>query len=132
NLNKKSKQIEFYVPYGTDLTRITIDNILVSSTSNVSLENGDTVDFTQPVRAVVTDLKGNKQRWTIKAIEKEKQVVVTSSNQKLQESFDWAIDKTRRFVMTGQHDLVNRDEFNNDGDGTADYIPSYWAGYFDR
>ncbi|MCY9871066.1 hypothetical protein [Vibrio barjaei] len=132
NLNKKSRQIEFYVPYGTDLTHITIANILVSSTSNVSLENGDTVDFTQPVRAVVTDPKGNKQRWTIKAIEKEKQVVVTSSNQKLQESFDWAIDKTSRFVMTGQHDLVNRDEFNNDGDGTADYIPSYWAGYFDR
>ena len=96
------------------------------------MDVGEVVDFTQPVQAVVTDANGKEEKWTLTAIEKEKQVVVTSSNQKLQDSFEWAIDKTRRFVMTGQHDLVNRDENNNDGDGTADYIPSYWAGYFDR
>ncbi|USD42760.1 hypothetical protein J4N42_19255 [Vibrio sp. SCSIO 43135] len=132
NLNKNNRTIEFHVPYGTDLSAITVDNIQISSTSTSTIANGDILDLTQPVTVIVFDEKGKEAQWTIKAIEKKKQVVVTSSNQKLQDSFAWAIDKTRRFVMTGQHDLVNRDENNNDGSGTADYIPSYWAGYFDR
>ncbi|WP_063344129.1 hypothetical protein [Vibrio jasicida] len=131
-IDKTQQTVEFQVPYGTDLSAITVSTLLVSEQSRSSLDVGEVVDFTQPVQAVVTDANGKEEKWTVTAIEKEKQVVVTSSNQKLQDSFEWAIDKTRRFVMTGQHDLVNRDENNNDGDGTADYIPSYWAGYFDR
>lgn len=131
-IDKTQRTVEFQVPYGTDLSAITVSTLLVSEQSRPSLDVGEIVDFTQPVQAVVTDANGKEEKWTLTAIEKEKQVVVTSSNQKLQDSFEWAIDKTRRFVMTGQHDLVNRDENNNDGDGTADYIPSYWAGYFDR
>lgn len=131
-IDKTQRTVEFQVPYGTDLAAITVSTLLVSEQSRSSLDVGEVVDFTQLVQAVVTDANGKEEKWTLTAIEKEKQVVVTSSNQKLQDSFEWAIDKTRRFVMTGQHDLVNRDENNNDGDGTADYIPSYWAGYFDR
>ncbi|MFH0270413.1 hypothetical protein [Vibrio jasicida] len=131
-IDKTQRTVEFQVPYGTDLSAIKVSTLLVSEQSRSSLDVDEVVDFTQPVQAVVTDASGKEEKWTLTAIEKEKQVVVTSSNQKLQDSFEWAIDKTRRFVMTGQHDLVNRDENNNDGDGTADYIPSYWAGYFDR
>ncbi|WP_038891847.1 hypothetical protein [Vibrio campbellii] len=132
SIDKNQHTLSFHVPYGTDLSAIKISNLLISEQSRSSLESGDVVDFTRPVEVIVTNEVGKQYKWTFTAIEKEKQVVVTSSNQKLQDSFEWAIDKTRRFVMTGQHDLVNRDENNNDGDGTADYIPSYWAGYFDR
>lgn len=132
SIDKQARTVEFQVPYGTDLSAITVDHILISELSHTTIGSGDVVDFTQPVTIKVTDKDGKPELWLITAVEKQKQVVVTSSNQTLQDSFEWAIDKTRRFVMTGQHDLINRDEFNNDGDGTADYIPSYWAGYFDR
>ncbi|MBR8534691.1 hypothetical protein KDU71_03900 [Carboxylicivirga sediminis] len=55
-----------------------------------------------------------------------------SDNAILQEGFNWAVDKTSQFVMTGKNGLVNKDERTPEGTGTADYIPSYWAGYYDR
>lgn len=132
SVNKISRDIKFQVPFGTDLTTLTIENILISENSYSSINTGDVIDFRHPVQVAVIDDNNKEQLWTLTAIEKEKQVVVTSSNTKLQDSFEWAIEKTQRFVMTGQHDLVNRDEYNNDGDGSENYIPSYWAGYFDR
>lgn len=131
-INKNSKTIEFHLPFGSDLENVQIGDITVSSGTSASLRTGDVVDFSQPVTITLTDEKGRIEQWTATAVEKEKEVVVTSSNQNLEASFEWAMDKTRQFVMTGKHDLVNRDENNNDGSGTADYIPSYWAGYFDR
>ncbi|MBW3695288.1 hypothetical protein EK599_06255 [Vibrio sp. T187] len=131
-VNKSTRTLEFHVPYGTDLSRLVIENLAVSPGSQPSFSVGDIVDFSQPVTLTLVDEQGSTESWTATAIEKTKQVSVQSDNHKLQESFQWAIDKTRQFVMTGQHDLVNRDENNNDGTGTADYIPSYWAGYFDR
>ena len=36
--------------------------------------------------------------------------------------------------MTGKKGIINKDEENPEGDHTGihDYIPSYWAGYYDR
>lgn len=58
----------------------------------------------------------------------------TSSNKLLEESFNWSLEKTRQFVMTGKSGVVNKDENRPNGDGTGikEYIPSYWAGYYDR
>lgn len=55
-----------------------------------------------------------------------------SDNRILESGFNWAVQKTGQFVMTGKSGLVNKDERNKKGTGTADYIPSYWAGYYDR
>ncbi|MFE8729858.1 hypothetical protein, partial [Aeromonas hydrophila] len=37
-------------------------------------------------------------------------------------------------IMTGQRGVTNKDENHPNGDGTGlhDYLPSYWAGYYDR
>lgn len=70
-----------------------------------------------------------------------------SSNEFLQSAFEWAVDKTKIFVVTG---TKNGDV--NKGDGNKwygpnrkvikqpnkpwaepkDYKPAFWAGYFDR
>ncbi|MCG8582188.1 MAG: hypothetical protein MI866_19860 [Bacteroidales bacterium] len=55
-----------------------------------------------------------------------------SDNAILQDGFNWAVEKTAQFVMTGKTGLVNKDERNPKGTGTAIYMPSYWAGYYDR
>jgi len=57
---------------------------------------------------------------------------IQSDNATLQDGFNWAVNKTGQFVMTGQEGVVNKDERNKNGTGTAVYIPSYWAGYYDR
>ncbi|MGF1687409.1 hypothetical protein L4C36_12040 [Photobacterium japonica] len=131
-INRNKKHIQITLPYGTDLENIRVSNAQYSSGTKATIKTGDIIDASEPMIIKLVNEKGKTQRWKLTAIEQEKEVTVTSSNQKLQDSFGWAIEKTRQFVMTGQNDLVNRDEFNNDGSGTADYIPSYWAGYFDR
>ncbi|PSW16519.1 hypothetical protein C9J01_05835 [Photobacterium rosenbergii] len=131
-INRNKQRIKFTVPYATDLSHLTISNLQASPESQTSIRQGDIVDFTKPVSVHVINEKGKAEKWTVTAIESEKEVTIASSNAALEDSFNWAIDKTKQFVMTGQSGLVNRDENNNDGSGTADYIPSYWAGYFDR
>ncbi len=132
NVNKIHKTAEIHVPYDTNLSHLTIESLSVSSDSRASLSKGDVIDLTAPVTLQVINANGEVSKWTLSAVKKEKQLTVTSSNKELEQSFTWAIDKTHQFVMTNKHDLVNRDEFNDDGSGSADYIPSYWAGYFDR
>ena len=67
-------------------------------------------------------------------VEKERKIIIQSSNRFLQETFRWAVEKLQQFVMTGKNGLVNKDENHPNGDGTGEhrYLPSYWAGYFDR
>ncbi|KFI09212.1 hypothetical protein F0223_18335 [Vibrio coralliilyticus] len=131
-IDKERRTIEFELPYASDVSEVTIAKLRVSKGSRASVEQGEVLDFSQPVHIKLKDEKGRVENWKVRARVKAKQVTVSSSNDKLQDSFDWAIEKTRQFVMTGQHDLINRDENNNDGTGSADYLPSYWAGYFDR
>ena len=61
-------------------------------------------------------------------------VHLSSSSTELAEGFNWAAAKTAQFIMTGQRGVTNKDENHPQGDGTGlhDYLPSYWAGYYDR
>lgn len=61
-------------------------------------------------------------------------VHLSSSSAELAEGFNWAAAKTAQFIMTGQRGVTNKDENHPNGDGTGlhDYLPSYWAGYYDR
>lgn len=70
-----------------------------------------------------------------------------SSNEFLQSAFEWAVNKTKQFVVTGtkKGDINKGDGGKWYGPGRTvidaptepwaqpkDYMPSFWAGYFDR
>ncbi|WP_019614905.1 hypothetical protein [Psychromonas ossibalaenae] len=131
-INKNDKTIDFFVPYNTDISSLTVSAMSVSQDSTSSVSTGDILDFTDPVSIELIDKDGGTETWTAAVTVKDKEVAISSSNESLEDSFNWAIDKTKQFVMTGKNGLVNRDENNNDGSGRADYLPSYWAGYYDR
>lgn len=86
------------------------------------------------LKTIKLDCKGNAN-LTIKDVVKLKKtnsIKVKSSNKYASNLFNWALNKTKQFVMTGQSGLVNKSERNTKGTGIADYIPSYWAGYYHR
>lgn len=57
----------------------------------------------------------------------EEYVSLESDNKILEDGFNWAVEKTGQFVMTGKTGRID------DGKSPdAAYIPSYWAGYYDR
>ncbi|WP_430814208.1 hypothetical protein [Carboxylicivirga sp. RSCT41] len=72
-----------------------------------------------------------KEKKTVQTIV-NKELSLQSDNQLLQDGFNWAVQKTGQFVMTGKTGLVNKDERTPNGTDSANYIPSYWAGYYDR
>jgi len=57
-----------------------------------------------------------------------REIVLVSSNKKVQEAFDWAKAKALSFVLTGKKGPVDISEQNSES-VEVDYIPSYWAGY---
>ncbi|MGL6106072.1 hypothetical protein [Romboutsia sp.] len=132
-IDKVNKTINFAVRYGTDINQIKLKSLNLSRGATLNYKLEEPIDFSKPVvfkvsSATLTD------EWTVKCIVREQQSKVTSSNKELEEGFNWAIDKTNQFVMTGKNGVVNKDEYRPSGDGTGirDYIPSYWAGYYDR
>jgi len=131
-INSINRTVRLSVPYATEVTDLEITKQRISRSSDSTLKEGDKVDFTQPVVMTLTDDLGVTEDWTVTVQVNPKELAVTSSNQELEASFKWAMAKTKQFVMTGRNGLVNRDEYHNDGSGRADYLPSYWAGYFDR
>jgi hypothetical protein len=61
-------------------------------------------------------------------------ISLKSDNKKLEETFNWAVDKALSWKMTGKSGEINRHER---GEGLAykanvPYLPSYWAGYAHR
>ncbi|MEU8700689.1 hypothetical protein AB0C61_24065 [Streptomyces sp. NPDC048680] len=59
--------------------------------------------------------------------------VVSSSDPKIVEMFDWSKRKANSWVQQpGTNGPLNVDEGNTTGTGTAAYGPSYWAGYAHR
>ncbi len=129
-IDNAEKVIEAQYLYGTDLSKITISEVTVSEGAAVSVKAGDVFNLTENVKFTVTGSDGSVNEWTISAIEKEKRVVMESSNQYLEDTFNWAANKLDQFVMTGTEDgPINVPQASGE---TADYIPSYWAGYYDR
>ncbi|WP_207636862.1 hypothetical protein [[Clostridium] dakarense] len=133
NIDNEKKSIEFHVPYGTDVSQIKLKSIEVSRGATVNYKSDDVLDFTTPQIFKVSSEKSSED-WTVNCIVKEKQAIVTSSNKEIEDGFNWAMNKTSQFVMTGKKGIVNKDENRPNGDGTGEkeYLPSYWAGYYDR
>ena len=131
-INRESKTIHLSVPYNTDMSDLTVHSLAISENSTSSIDEGQSFDCSVPYEVSLFNTQGNESSWQVSCSENEKEVAITSSNPDLEEAFNWAIAKTDQFVMTDKNGLINRDENNNDGDGRDNYIPSYWAGYFDR
>lgn len=132
-IDEAKRTISFFLVYGTDLSKVPLSTI-ISEGAVTDLPSDSTIDLSQPRQLTITngDLT---QTWTISAtVDTEKKVTLESDNLDLQTGFNWAVKKTNQFVMTGQSGIVNKDENYPEGDGTGikPYIPSYWAGYYDR
>ena len=130
NTIEKTVNLKYY--YETDLSKITIDEISLSEGATSSVKAGDVLDLTKNCEITVTDKEGKTDTWTVKAEEAEKKVVVHSSNKYLEDTFNWAAQKQRQFVMSGKTGPINVWNNNYEGAEQAEYIPSYWAGYYDR
>lgn len=130
-IDSEKKTINITVPYGTDCSKLTV-NAVISDGAEINPKSGTVVDFSNgSVEFKITN--GNlSDTWTVIVKAADKKVHLVSDNKTLEEAFNWAVDKTQQFVMTGKSGLVNKDETNPSGTGTADYMPSYWAGYCDR
>ncbi|MGZ9585886.1 S-layer homology domain-containing protein [Paenibacillus marinisediminis] len=127
-INSKDKTISFKVPYGTDITSLDVV-MKVSEGANVSPSTTG-VDFTKPVQFTISK-NAVHNVWTVTCEIQDKKIALKSSNKYLQDTFNWAVNKTEQFVMTGKSGLINKSEWGL-GTGPVAFVPSYWAGYYDR
>ncbi len=131
-IDPAAKTVQMSFLYGTDLTKIKAEEITVSEGASVSIKSGDILDLSEGKEAEFT-VRGSDQTeetWKVTGTEKEKKVAMTSSNKNLEKTFNWAANKMDQFVMTGKKGPVNVPQ--TDGTEEVEYIPSYWAGYYDR
>lgn len=132
DIDRENKEVSLKYMYEVELSKIQVKNIIVSEEAVASVEEGDILNLTKPEKITVTGNDGSKETWTLNAENMEKKVALKSSNEYLEDTFNWAAHKMDQFMMTGKHGLVNKDENRPNGTGEADYEPSYWAGYYDR
>ena len=128
-MDNDAKTIAVTVPYETDVTALTVTS-KVSEGAAIQPASGSAVDFSEPVEFTITN-GSSSATWTVTVTVAEKCLVLTSDNEVLTEGFNWAVEKTNQFVMTGKEGLINKSE-SGAGTGPVKYMPSYWAGYYDR
>lgn len=58
-------------------------------------------------------------------------IQIQSSNKKLEQAFNWAVEMALSHVQTGKSGVVDRWE-RGEGSGNVNYIPCYWGGYKSR
>ena len=58
-------------------------------------------------------------------------IEVQTSNKKLEQAFNWAVEMALSHVQTGKSGVVDRWE-RGKGSGNVAYIPCYWGGYNTR
>jgi hypothetical protein len=58
-------------------------------------------------------------------------IQIQTSNKKLEQAFNWAVDMALSHVQTGKSGVVDRWE-KGAGSGNVVYIPCYWGGYNSR
>lgn len=128
-MDSDNKTIAVTVPYGTDVTDLTVTS-KVSEGAFIQPASGSVVDFSKPVVFTITN-GSTSSTWTVTVTVADKCLVLESDNEVLTEGFNWAVEKTNQFVMTGKEGLINKSE-SGAGTGPVKYMPSYWAGYYDR
>lgn len=131
-ISVKDRSIYAQYTYETDLSKVELKDLGLPENVRTSVKAGDVLDLTKDLTIEVS--VGNaKTEWKVTAeASNEKKVVVRSSNDYLEETFNWAAQKQRQFVMTGKTGPINVSNNNYEGAEEREYIPSYWAGYYDR
>lgn len=66
---------------------------------------------------------------TLFSVAKAQDITISSSNEELELKFEWAKEKARSFITTGQTGPIDGHQDNPEGIKKAAYIPSYYAGY---
>ena len=56
---------------------------------------------------------------------------INTSNKKLEQAFNWAVDMALSHVQTGKSGVIDSWE-KGEGSGNVAYIPCYWGGYNSR
>lgn len=136
-IDEEQKTITIKVPHGTDLEHLHITALEKNARTEATIQGveaavGTVIDAKgKDVVIRVANRAGEATDWTVKVIEKEQKAILDSDNQILKDNFYWATHKVDQFVMTGQRGLINQAS-NRVGTGPVDYLPSYWAGYYDR
>lgn len=128
-MDSDKKTIAVTVPYGTDITALTVTS-KVSEGASIQPVSGSKVDFSEPAEFTITNGR-TSSTWTVTVTVAEKSLVLESDNELLTEGFNWAVKKTDQFVMTGKEGPINKWSPSS-GTGPVAYMPSYWAGYYDR
>lgn len=133
-VDRKNKTIQLNYLLGTDLSEVKIEEILVSQGASASLKAGDVLNLSdgKEITLTVTGSDQTKEDWKVIGKFREKKVFMKSSNKELESTFNWAANKMDQFVMTGKTGPTNVSESDKKGTGNKAYIPSYWAGYYDR
>lgn len=121
-----AKTVTVTFPYGTDVRAVAVRELLLSEGASLA-EAVKTLDLSSG-SAVLTVVSGDaRSEWTVVCKFADKRVALESDNKTLEEGFNWASNKTQQFVMTGQTGAIDNGRKPN-----AAYIPSYWAGYYNR
>lgn len=127
SIDKYNGKVNLTFIYGDDLSAIEVKNLKLSEGVTASIKEGDKLDLTKPLDVTLTTSDGKTKVWTIDAKWHHRKISMSSSNKQVENFFNWAVNKLDKFVVTGQTGKVDDGKKPD-----AEYIPSYWAGYFNR
>lgn len=130
-IDHDARTVTVQLPYESDRTALTAD-VELPAGSTIAPDPAAPLDYTQPRQFALTDSTGHQSSWTVTVVEEQKSIVISSSNDELVDTFNWAKWRARQHVQTGKRGPVDVEGSVPPDARQADYIPSYWAGYANR
>ncbi|MFF1819592.1 NPCBM/NEW2 domain-containing protein [Kribbella sp. NPDC058245] len=130
-IDHTKRTVAIQVPYEASRSSL-VATVKLPEGATISPDPATPLDYTQPRTFVITDRAGNKTTWTVSVVSEQKSIVISSSNNKLVETFNWAKWRARQHVQTGKRGPIDVEGPVPPNAKQADYIPSYWAGYAHR
>jgi hypothetical protein len=130
-IDQDARTVTVQVPYESNRKALTA-KVELPAGSTIAPDPAQPLDYTQPRQFAVTDSQGHHSSWTVTAVEEQKSIVISSSNNELVDTFNWAKWRARQHVQTGKRGPVDVEGPVPPDARQADYIPSYWAGYANR
>jgi hypothetical protein len=130
-IDHDARTVTFQMPYASDRKALTAD-VELPAGSTIAPDPAQPLDYTHPRQFALTDSRGHHSSWTVTAVEEQKSIVISSSNDELVDTFNWAKWRARQHVQTGKRGPVDVEGPVPPDARQADYIPSYWAGYANR
>ncbi|WP_369373225.1 NPCBM/NEW2 domain-containing protein [Promicromonospora sp. Populi] len=130
-IDHDERTVTFQVPYESDRSALSAV-VELPAGYTISPDPAQPLDYTQPRQFEVTDSSGDTTSWTVTAVEEQESIVITSSNDELVDTFNWAKWRAMQHVQTGKTGPIDVEGPVPPDAEQAPYIPSYWAGYAHR